>query len=355
MDWTTLLQREFFGNSVRDWGLSVALVVVVTVVLKTVATLVLKRLGAIAERTANDVDDLAVELLAKTKTLAILLMAVWVAARPLVLSARADQIVRAVLVIGVLLQLGYWGMGVINYVVNGWKGRQLEEDPGMATAVGAMGFIGKLALWTLLLLSALGNMGVDVTTFVASLGIGGIAIALALQNVLGDLLASISIVLDKPFVIGDFIVVGDLQGSVENVGLKTTRIRSLSGEQLVFANSDLLSSRIRNYGRMEERRVAFTIGVTYDTAQEQLARVPGLMEQAVEAHEQARFDRCHLKSLGDFSLNFETVYYMSVPDYAAYMDVQQAVNLQLIERFAGEGIEFAFPTQTLHVMKPDPD
>ena len=353
MDWTTLLEREFLGNSLSDWGLSLGLVLVVTLVLRIAALVVLRRLGAFAKRTSNDLDDLAVELLSKTKTLAILLMAVWVAARPLALSARADQMVRGVLLIGALLQLGYWGIGVINYAVNRWKGRQLDEDQSMATAIGALGFIGKLALWTLLLLAALGNLGVDITTFVASLGIGGIAIALALQNVLGDLLASISIVLDKPFVIGDSIVVGDLQGTVEHVGLKTTRVRSLSGEQLVFANSDLLSSRIRNYGRMDERRVAFSIGVRYDTSQEQLERIPGLVEQAVKAHEHARFDRCHLKSFGDFSLNYEAVYHMTVPDYPAYMHVQQAVHLELLERFAREGIEFAFPTQTLHVRMPD--
>lgn len=176
--------------------------------------------------------------------------------------------------------------------------------------------------------------------------------ALALQNVLGDLFASMSIVFDKPFVLGDFVSVGDLSGTVEHVGLKTTRVRSLSGEQLVFSNSDMLSSRIRNYGRMRERRVAFDIGVVYDTPAPTLRAIPGIVREAVEACDNTRFDRSHLKAFGGSSIDFETVYYMNVPDYAAYMDTQQAINLHLYERFADEGIEFAFPTRTVHVVGP---
>jgi small-conductance mechanosensitive channel len=275
---------------------------------------------------------------------------VWAAARPLELSDGAESFLRAVLVIGILLQAGFWGMGLTNYVVQRWRRQQIMHDPGMATAVGALGFIAKLGLWAVLSITALANMGVDITAFVASLGIGGIAVALALQNVLGDLFASLSIVLDKPFVIGDFVVVDDLQGTVEHVGLKTTRIRSLSGEQIVFSNSDLLSSRVRNFKRMQERRIVFPVGVTYDTPASKLRAIPGIIEEAVGAQERARFDRSHFKAFGDFSLDFETVYYVTVPDYAAYMDVQQEVNLALVDAFSQDGIEFAFPTQTLHLV-----
>ena len=241
-------------------------------------------------------------------------------------------------------------MGAINYLVIRWKNQQIEEDAGMATAVGVVSFLAKLGLWVVLALTALGTLGIQVAPFVASLGIGGVAVALALQNVLSDLLASMSIVLDKPFIVGDFISVGDLSGSVEYVGLKTTRVRSISGEQLVFSNSDLLASRIRNYGRMSERRVAFSIGVVYDTPSPVLAQIPQLIREAVESRENARFDRSHLKSFGASSVDFETVYYMEVPDYAAYMDTQQAINLQIVNRFAEQGIEFAFPTRTIHVV-----
>jgi len=192
-------------------------------------------------------------------------------------------------------------------------------------------------------------MGVDITALIAGLGIGGIAVALALQNVLGDLFASLSIVLDKPFVIGDFIIVDDLLGTVEHIGLKTTRVRSLFGEQLVFSNSDLLNSRIRNYKRMHERRIVFSLGVTYQTPYEKLAAIPDIIREIIELQEQVRFDRAHFKEYGDFALEFEIVYYMLVPDYNAYMDTQQAINLALYERFEKEGISFAYPTQTLYV------
>ncbi len=159
--------------------------------------------------------------------------------------------------------------------------------------------------------------------------------------------------LDKPFVIGDFLIIGEFMGRVEQIGLKTTRLRSLSGEQLIFSNSDLLGSRVRNYGRMFERRIVFTIGVTYQTPREQLRRIPTILREAVEHQEQTRFDRSHFKAYGAYSIDFETVYYVLVPDYVAYMDIQQAINLEIHERFEEAGIEFAYPTQTLFLAKPE--
>jgi small-conductance mechanosensitive channel len=201
------------------------------------------------------------------------------------------------------------------------------------------------------LLVALDNLGIDVTALVAGLGIGGVAVALSVQNILGDLFASLSIILDKPFVIGDFLIIDDYMGSVEYVGLKTTRVRSLSGEQLIFSNSDLLKSRIRNYGRMFERRVVFSIGVTYDTPREKLRRIPGIIQKAIEAEDKTRFDRSHFMKYGDYSLQFETVYYVLSADYNSYMDIQQAIYFAIHEAFEQEQIEFAYPTQTLFVAK----
>jgi small-conductance mechanosensitive channel len=209
----------------------------------------------------------------------------------------------------------------------------------------------KVVLWAAVVLIALDNLGVHITTLVAGLGVGGIAVALAVQNILGDLFSSVTIILDKPFVIGDFIIVGDFLGSVEHIGLKTTRVRSLSGEQLVFANSDLLKSRIRNFKQMTERRIVFAFGVIYQTAADKLAAIPGLVREIVEAQPQARFDRAHFKAFGGSSLDFEVVYWVTNPDYNLYMDIQQAINLGLFRRFAAEGIEFAYPTQTLYVEK----
>jgi small-conductance mechanosensitive channel len=193
----------------------------------------------------------------------------------------------------------------------------------------------------------LDNVGIDVTALVAGLGVGGIAVALAVQNVLGDLFASLSIALDKPFTLGDFLIIDDYMGSVEHIGLKTTRIRSLSGEQLVFSNTDLLKSRIKNYGRMFERRVVFKIGVTYQTPRDKIELIPTIIREAIESQEPVRFDRSHFQAYGDFSLLFETVYYVLKPDYNLYMDIQQAINLEIHRRFEQESIEFAYPTQTL--------
>jgi len=173
----------------------------------------------------------------------------------------------------------------------------------------------------------------------------GSAVALAVQNILGDLFASFSIVLDRPFVMGDFIIVGEHLGTVEHIGLKTTRLRSLSGEQLVFSNTDLLGSRIRNYKRMAERRVVFSLGVLYQTSPEQLEKIPQMIRDIVEAQTPVRFDRAHFKEYGASSLNFEIVYYVLSSDYALYMDIQQRINYQLKSRLDANGIEFAYPTQ----------
>jgi small-conductance mechanosensitive channel len=212
-----------------------------------------------------------------------------------------------------------------------------------------LGFIARVALWSILLLMILDNLGFNITALVASLGIGGIAVALALQNILGDIFASLSIAIDKPFVIGDFIIVDDILGTVEYIGLKTTRLRSLDGEQIVFSNTDLLKSRIRNYKRMYERRVVFGFGIVYQASHEQLKKIPVMAREIIEGLEKTRFDRAHFKEYGESSLNFEVVYFVQDPDYNIYMDIQQSINLSLFERFASEGIEFAYPTRTLYL------
>jgi len=225
----------------------------------------------------------------------------------------------------------------------------MNQDTSSATTITFLGFIARLILWVIVLLLILDNLGVNITGLVAGLGIGGIAVALAVQNILGDLLASLSIVLDKPFVIGDFVVVDSLSGTIEHIGLKTTRIRSLSGEQLIFSNNDLLKSRIRNYKRMEERRIVFGFGVVYQTPMEKLTFIKTIVGDIIKKQENARLDRVHFKEYGDSSLNFEVVYFVAKPDFNLYMDVQEAINLEIFRRFQEEGIEFAYPTRTLYL------
>ncbi|MDX1566151.1 MAG: mechanosensitive ion channel family protein [Longimicrobiales bacterium] len=343
------LSRTFYGNTVTEWAVSLAIAVGSMVLMWAAGRLVLQRLQAVAARTSTDVDDLVAELLAKTKFLFVLLVGVWAGSRTLSLSPTVSSWITEILIVGLLLQGAFWSTGVVNYVIEKYRSAEVGLDPDAATAMGAVSFVVRVAIWSVFLLLALQNLGINVTTLVASLGIGGVAVALALQNVLGDLFASLSIVLDKPFVVGDFIIVDDLMGTVEHVGLKTTRVRSLGGEQLVFSNSDLLASRIRNYKRMDERRIVFSFGVTYDTGHDRLKEIPGIVRSIVEALEQTRFDRSHFKGFGDSALNFETVYYMLVPDYNAYMDTQQAINLELYRRLQEAGVDFAFPTRTVHV------
>ena len=225
---------------------------------------------------------------------------------------------------------------------------------GQAQAANVLVPVLQAALWVVGLIFFLDNMGVKVSAVVAGLGIGGIAVALAAQAVLGDLFSHFAILFDRPFALGDFIVVDDFKGTVEHVGIKTTRVRSLSGEVLVFPNSSLTGSRIRNYQALRERRVLFTLGLTYETPAQKLKDVPGLLKEIIAGTPGTRFDRAHFKGFGDSSLDFEVVYFMLVPEFNALMDAQQAINLELVRRFEAEGIEFAFPTRTV-VLEREPE
>jgi small-conductance mechanosensitive channel len=277
-----------------------------------------------------------------------LITAVYAGTLQLTLPRTAGATIVKIFFIGLLLQIARLGSHAIKFLLDRYRRQEIEKNAEAVTTLSSVAFLLRILLWVILFLVALDNFGVNVTTLIAGLGVGGIAMALAVQNILGDLFASFSIVLDKPFVIGDFIIVGDYLGTVEYVGLKTTRIRSLSGEQLIFSNTDLLSSRIRNFKRMYERRVVFSIGVLYQTPVEQVEKIPSMIRDIIEHQNQVRFDRAHFKEYGEYSLNFEVVYWIQNPDYNVYMDIQQAINIALYKRFDKAGIEFAYPTQTLY-------
>ena len=346
-----ILNTSFYDNTLSSWLIALSVAVTIAVVLRIVQALGVRYLARLAARTETTWDDAFVELLRHTEWLFLLIIALFAGALLLTLPERVRGITNAVTVVALFIQAGIWLNAVILFWVEGYRKRKLKEDPASVTTMSAVSFFGRMVLWSVILLLVLDNMGMNVTALVAGLGVGGIAVALAMQNILGDLFASLSIVLDKPFTLGDFLMIGDYMGSVEHIGLKTTRVRSLSGEQLVFSNADLLSSRIRNYGRMFERRVVFNIGVTYQTPREKLVKIPTIIREAVEGQEKTRFDRSHFKEYGDFSLNFESVYYVLAADYNIYMDIQQAINLRIHERFEEEAIEFAYPTQTLHLVR----
>ena len=267
------------------------------------------------------------------------------------LPARLERLAEGVALVALVLQFALWATRLLSAWLEQRAAVARGADAEAATTVTLLGFVGRVAVWTLALLLALDQLGLDVTALVAGLGIGGVAVALAVQNVLGDLFASAAIVLDKPFMVGDFIVVGEHAGTVEKVGLKTTRVRSLSGEQLVFPNAQLLNAQLRNFKRMNERRIAFDIGVSYETPLRKLRDLPGWLQAAVEAQPQVRFDRAHFKKLADFSLDFEVVYHVLSAEFNVYMDAQQAINLAIFEKLAREGVQFAYPTRTLYIRR----
>jgi small-conductance mechanosensitive channel len=227
-----------------------------------------------------------------------------------------------------------------------------DQDSGRRNSSAILGFILRLTLWVIVFLMVLDNFGVNITALVASLGVGGIAVALAVQNILGDLFASLSITLDKPFEIGDFIIVGDVLGAVEHIGLKTTRVRGLGGEQVVFSNGDLLKSRIHNHKRMETRRVAFVLRIAYGTSEELLCRIPRIIREIISAKPNIDFERAHFFMWGEWSLDFEVVYHFRSPDYILHMDAQQDIFLEIYRRFEQEGIRFAHPLSIVRLADP---
>ncbi|WP_020655676.1 mechanosensitive ion channel family protein [Massilia niastensis] len=336
------------GNPVADWLVALVAALAVALGLDAIKSIAVRRLGALAARTTTRLDDVAVAALSSTRLAVLVILGLYAGASLLALPERAQLFVTRAAIAASLIQCAIWGDRALRAWLACYRA-QREDDPGRATSSAAIGFIARVTLWVVVMLMILDNLGVNITTLVASLGIGGIAVALAMQNILGDLFASLSIVLDKPFVIGDFIIVGDAMGTVEYVGLKTTRVRSLGGEQIVFSNNDLLKSRIHNLRRMETRRVVFRFGVSHDTPEAELRALAGLVEGIVTAQPQVRFDRAHFCGLRAPSFEYEVVYFVNSPDYRVFMDVQQEIYLELVGMLAARGIRLALPAQTVHL------
>ena len=342
-----LLEQIVLGNSLEKWLLAAGIAVVGTVVLNIFTRILARGFNSLNKKVESDFYRILAEMFRRTKKTILFLIILYAASTVLQLPAALAVFLRFIAVILVGIQVGVWGGFLVAKLVSEYVIRKTDKDEapsGIAVAT----LIARVTVWAFVVLLVLDNLGFNITTLIAGLGVGGIAVAMASQNILADLFASLSILLDKPFKVGDFIIVGDLLGSVENIGLKTTRLRSLGGEQLVFSNADLLSSRIRNYKRMQERRVMFTVGVEYSTASEKLKRIPRMIKDIVESIQSTRFDRSHFMSYGDFSLNFETVYYVLSPDYNIYADIQQEINIKLFQKFEDEQIVFAFPSRTIY-------
>jgi small-conductance mechanosensitive channel len=341
-------------NSLREWMTAALTAVIVLVAALLIRGVLVKRLGAIASRTTNHVDDMVVELIARTRAWVLAVVAVMAGSAQLALPPRIESILAPAGKLVFLWQTALWGAAAIAFWVKYYvMHRTATNDRASVTMITAIGVAGKILLWTLVVLGALQwAFGFQVTALITTLGVGGIAIALAVQNILGDVLAALSIVFDKPFDVGDTIGVDTITGVVEHIGLKTTRVRSLSGEQVIIGNADLLKSRLHNFRRMYQRRVVFKLDVTFDTPADVLERLPSIVEQIISAQSPVKFDRCHVASFGDSSIRLEAVYYVLDPDYKRYMDVQQAINLEVLRRFASENVQFALPARTVYHQGP---
>jgi small-conductance mechanosensitive channel len=337
--------KIFLGNTIQNWVIAASIIVAILIVAKILKRVLLQRFQIAAQRTSTTLDDFFIGLLQRSVMPVVYFIGIYSGIRYLTFPARAENILHAIFTTIIVFYIIRGLTDLISYSFQRYtthNGEVVKQAKGILLMV-------KVLLWVIGFVFLLDNFGYNITTIVAGLGIGGIAIALAAQAVLADLFSYLVIFFDKPFETGDFIVIGDKSGVVEYIGIKTTRLRTLGGEQLILSNTDLTNSRVQNYKRMEKRRVLLTIGVTYETDPQKLKRIPGLIKEIIETQDDVLFERAHFSGFGDFSLNFEIVYHMLTADYLEYMESQQSFCFSLLDTFEKESIEFAYPTQKLFV------
>ena len=352
MRWNAFLTYQVLGNPVERWLLAAAFVVLATVFLWALKQLAVKRLSKFAARTSTDFDDLLVELLSQTRVSLIFIATISPAAAVLTLRPDVRGALRIASVAALLVQVGIWGNAFINFWTERYTRRGDQAAGAGTTALATLAVIARLALGVLLILFLLDNLGVDVTALIAGLGVGGIIVALALQNTVADMIGALTILVGRPFLVGDFIEAQGVMGTVEAVGLRATRMRTLTGDELIFPNKKLLEGPIRNYARMTERRVDFRIAVSYGTPPPKLERIPAIAREAVSQHPLVRFDRANFRTLRDWSLEFDVIYLVASGDFNLYADIQQQINLELMRRLEVEGIRLAVPMQVVELRGP---
>lgn len=345
-------ETVYFQNTIRDYLISIAIVLVGLILIRIFKKILFVRLKRWSERTENHLDDFIVNAIDRFGIPALYFIVLYIGINYLTLSQKCEKVVKIATTIVLTFLAIRLLSSVILTLLRSFITRQNGGDEKVKQVGGIM-IIVNIIVWTIGMLFLFDNMGYNVTTLITGLGIGGIAIALAAQNILGDLFNYFVIFFDRPFEVGDFIIIEDKMGEVEYIGIKTTRLKSLSGEQIIVANSDLTRSRIHNYKRMEQRRVSFSIGVVYSTTPEQIKDIPLILKAAVEKQDNVQFDRAHFKSFADSSLVFEVVYFVLSSQFNIYMDIQQAINVYIYEVFKEQGIDFAFPTQTLFLKKEE--
>ena len=342
-----LPRTMLYGNSLADWAIALAVALIALLVLLVIRRFVVARHRRYLESGHFAGVRLLAHLAGHTRQFFMIPFAVYVGEHWLSFSPSVERASSYAMLLLVLAQIGIWASHAVAFLVAERAAREPTHagDTSVQSSLAIIGFGGRILVWSIVLLVALDNLGINITALLAGLGVGGVAVALALQNVLGDLFASLSIALDKPFVIGDTLEIGEYSGVVERIGIKSLRLRSASGEQIILSNADALKSRIRNFARASERQAIFSIAVPYETALEKLELIPKLVAEAVAPQPGARLDRCQLRRFGDFALIFEVSLYSPGPGADALFNHQHAINLAIIEAFRRHGISFAYPTQ----------
>ncbi|WP_205508896.1 mechanosensitive ion channel family protein [Longitalea arenae] len=338
--------KVFLGNTLLNWFIALGIIIGSWAVIRIGRSILLKRFKSFSAHTRTTIDDFIVQLAEGALVPALYLGALYAGVSYLTLSPKVDKLLHIAVMVVVTFIIIKTITSSLNYLINHALGHS-REDLEKRKQVRGIIIIVNVVLWILALVFLINNLGYNITSVITGLGIGGVAIALASQNILGDLFNYFVIFFDKPFEVDDFIIVDDKMGSVEYIGVKSTRIRTLSGEQLICSNTNLVNSRIHNFKRMEKRRVQFNFGVVYNTPPHKIEKIPAMVKDIILSQKDTTFDRAHFSAFGQFSLTFEVVYFILSPDYNLYMDRQQAIYLAILNAFKKEGIQFALPTQTL--------
>lgn len=349
-----LLDWSYLGNPAWRWIVAGAVALGILFVLLLLRRLTRKQYARFAATPQDEFLEVPLHVASRTTVWFLFIAAVFVGLETLALPGKAGRVVITLFTIAAFWQLGLWATTAVLATLARKQHRALAVDRAAAGSLSIIGFIAKLTIWSLVLLLTLSNLGIEIQPLLAGLGIGGIAVALAAQNILGDLFASLSITLDRPFVLGDTLQVDDFSGTVEYIGVKSTRLRSVNGEQIIMPNSNLIASRVRNHTRATDRRVVFTVGVGQETPLAELQKIPGLIRSLIEAYPDVRFDRSHFAKISAASFDFEAVYVVKTTDYARHMDILQEINLRLVEAFEKQGVAFAHPVQRLYLEQQQP-
>ena len=355
-DWREVLQVQFLGNPLGTWAVAVGIFLVTFTILPLLKRFITARRRARGEHGGPPVLELLALLVQRTARLFLWGVALWLGAQDLSFPPKVERGLTVALVLLFWMQMARWTMTAVRFAVDARRQRSTGPDTLLKSSMAVILFIAGLIIWGVAALLALDSLGIAVKPLLAGLGIGGIALALAVQSVLSDLLASVSIALDKPFALGDALGVDDISGTVEYIGVKSTRLRSVSGEQIILSNADILKARVRNFGRQHERRSLFRLDVHYETPVAALAAVPRAVKEIIEATPETRFERCHLLGCGGPALQFEVVYFVTTAEFQVYADAQQSINLRILERFRTLEVTFqaVAPTQVQVRQPPGP-